>query len=128
MLRTLTSALFLSAFAISASAHGPDEEKSSAPVIFDCGAMTGKFNVAKLVVTISVADGKVTFTPAGKPAVVGDCVAPLIAGGNYYPRAFAKFDKSFGAKFNNAEYYTIYLKGDALIIDKTNDTWKRRTP
>jgi len=128
LLRTLTSALLLSAFAISASAHGTDEEESPNPAIFDCGAMTGKFNVAKLVVTISVADGKVTFTPAGTPAVVGDCVAPLIAGGNYYPRASAKFDKSFGTKFNSTEYYTVYLKGDALIIDKTNDTWKRRTP
>lgn len=106
--------------------HGEDEHPKYTG--YDCSAMSGEFEAgSKDVVTVTVFEGKVIFSPKDGTAAVGSCIAPAVAGGKFYPRAQAAFDASFGKDLGATDCCTVQLKDDALTFDKTATiVWKRR--
>jgi hypothetical protein len=83
----------------------------------------------KRTIVVTVFEGKVIFAPKDGTAAVGDCVAPLVAGDKFYPRAQTKFDASFGNELGVVDCCTVQLKNDTLTFDKASTVvWKRRKP
>lgn len=133
MKRTITVvAIATVALAPAASAHPGGHAGDEHPKYtgYDCSAMSGEFDAGrKGVITVMVFEGNVTFAPKGGAAVVGNCIAPLVAGDRFYPRAQTKFDASFRKALGAADCCTVELKDDSLTFDKASTVvWKRRKP
>jgi hypothetical protein len=127
MKRTLRSALVSCVIAFPAAAHVTGEVDQPRIVVNDCTAMAGTYDAgAKRVVSITVVDAKVIFTPAGGDPVAGECVAPRVANASFYPQAKTKFDASFGNELAVDGCCTLHLKDDKLIFDNSKMVWKRR--
>lgn len=120
------------AFAGAASAHpgGHGEDEHPKYTGYDCSAMSGEFDAGSNgVVTVTVFEGKVVFAPKTGTAAVGNCVAPLVAGGKFYPRAKTEFGAAFGKDLGATDCCTVQLKDDALTFDKAATiAWKRHKP
>lgn len=130
--KEIIAAVVAVAFAGTVSAHpgGHGEDEHPKYTGYDCGAMAGEFDAgSKGIVAVTVFEGKVIFSPKEGTAAVGNCVAPSVAGGKFYPRAQTDFDASFGKDFGAADCCTVQLKDDALTFDKAATiVWKRRKP
>lgn len=131
-IQVIAAAVAVVAFAGAVSAHpgGHGDDEHPKYTGYDCSAMAGEFDTGKNgVVTVTVFEGKVIFSPKEGTAAIGNCVAPSIAGDKFYPRAKTDFDPSFGKDLGAADCCTVQLKDDALTFDKAATVvWKRRKP
>lgn len=127
MNRAAAAFFVFTALPFMAAAHPEDEPDFYVAPTFDCSAMAGTYDaVAKRVVKVSFAGGKVTLTQKGSPDVTGDCMPPKISGGSYLPRARAVLGVSFGMPAGVADCCSFYLEGEKLMFDGTPVSWKRR--